>query len=576
MDGWITDNEPSERYPIYTRANAGEVMPDPISPMTGTAGIMTAGEAGWRRAYAEAGAMDEHEFDQDRPNTIACFGGHLYLNMSLTRIYGVRCPGMTPELVDFTYFGEMPGIPPYEEEARPTDVSAANEARMAEWLTRIMTADDLPELRQDRCDVDAVVAARPDLGAATPDELVARMRDMAPIYQRLFQRHIVISSASGVGIGTVAGVCQAVGDPGLTMRLVGAVGDVDSAAPSWAMWELSRLVAGSPEITSAFDAGVEGLLDRVRALQSSDAAAFLRDFDRFISDYGSRGPNEWELRSSVWGTRPELVLSAIERMRLAPDDESPQSHTERLRLDQEEMTAKVGEMLAGDTVVSAQFDAGLRCARLYLGGRERSKTNNILIVHEMRLALRELGRRMTEAGHLESIEQIFMLVNDELEAFIEAPASFRAVIGQRERDYEELHELEPPFVIYRNVPPIATWPRRDRSEMAKAGPGEVLSGIPGCPGTATGRARIILDPSDPTDLEPGDVLVAPVTDPAWTPLFVPAAAVIVDVGAQISHAVIVSRELGIPCVVSVTNATRIIRDGAMVTVDGTNGTVTVH
>jgi rifampicin phosphotransferase len=70
-------------------------------------------------------------------------------------------------------------------------------------------------------------------------------------------------------------------------------------------------------------------------------------------------------------------------------------------------------------------------------------------------------------------------------------------------------------------------------------------------------------------------LIAPLTDPAWTPLFIPAAAVVVDVGAQVSHAVIVSRELGIPCVVSVTDATRRIPDGAMVTVDGTNGTVTI-
>jgi pyruvate,water dikinase len=86
----------------------------------------------------------------------------------------------------------------------------------------------------------------------------------------------------------------------------------------------------------------------------------------------------------------------------------------------------------------------------------------------------------------------------------------------------------------------------------------------------------VLDPGNPFALEPGDVLVAPITDPAWTPLFVTAAAVVVDVGAQVSHAVIVSRELGIPCVVSVKDASRRIPDGAVVTVDGTTGTVTVH
>ena len=92
---------------------------------------------------------------------------------------------------------------------------------------------------------------------------------------------------------------------------------------------------------------------------------------------------------------------------------------------------------------------------------------------------------------------------------------------------------------------------------------------------AEGRARVILDSHDPTALEPGDILVAPITDPSWTPLFVPAAGVVVDVGALQSHAIIVSRELGIPCVVSATGATRAIPDGAMVRVDGSTGTVTV-
>jgi pyruvate,water dikinase len=86
---------------------------------------------------------------------------------------------------------------------------------------------------------------------------------------------------------------------------------------------------------------------------------------------------------------------------------------------------------------------------------------------------------------------------------------------------------------------------------------------------------VVLDPSDPSQLGPGDVLVAPITDPSWTPLFLPAAAVVVEVGSPFSHAAIVSRELGIPCVVSAGGATQRIPDGALVEVDGTTGTVTV-
>jgi pyruvate,water dikinase len=168
-----------------------------------------------------------------------------------------------------------------------------------------------------------------------------------------------------------------------------------------------------------------------------------------------------------------------------------------------------------------------------------------------------------------------MFTDDELDDVVERPADFTELAATREEQYLSLFELEPPFIINGTVPPLSTWARRDRTDTEANTVGQVLTGISGCAGTATGRARVILDPSDPGALEPGDILVAPVTDPSWTPLFVPAAAVVVDVGAQITHAVIVSRELGIPCVVSVTGATRSIPDGATVTVDGSAGTVTI-
>jgi pyruvate,water dikinase len=570
-DGWITDNEPSIRYPIYTRANAGEVMPDPMSPMTGTLGMMHGGEAGWRDAYVRTGTFDHEEFEDDRPNTIGCFGGYLYLNMSMTRLYGVRCPGLTPEIVDFQYFGTMPGIPPYEPQ--PTDESPKHTALLQEYLNWVFSVEDLPELRELAADVDRIVAARPDLAHATDEELIERARAMIPHYRRVFDQHISTSGASGIGIGTVAGVCQAIGDPSLTMRLVGGAGDVDSAAPSYALWDMSRLVRRSPALTRAFDAGVEGVLAAARAAGERE---FLAQVDDFIARFGSRGPNEWELRSHTWETKPELFLAAVDRMRLASDDESPKAKQAALVADREMVVEQVKEALAGDPEALGQFLGGVRASLLFLPGRERTKTANIKIVHEMRLPLRELGRRFVERGVFDHVELIFMLRNDELEELLSDPEKFGTTAREREADYLVLFELEPPFIIVGpDVPPLSTWPRRAAAAGEVVPSGTVLSGIPGCPGVATGRARVVLDPYDPRGLEPGDVLIAPATDPAWTPLFVPAAAVVVNVGAQITHAVIVSRELGIPCVVSVTGATSKIPDGAQVTVDGTAGTVTV-
>ena len=97
----------------------------------------------------------------------------------------------------------------------------------------------------------------------------------------------------------------------------------------------------------------------------------------------------------------------------------------------------------------------------------------------------------------------------------------------------------------------------------------------GSPGVATGIARIVLDPADPGAIGPGDIMVAPTTDPSWVPLFLSAEGVVVNVGAVASHAAIMCRELGLPCAVSVIDATERIPDGALIEIDGSTGTVTI-
>jgi len=213
---------------------------------------------------------------------------------------------------------------------------------------------------------------------------------------------------------------------------------------------------------------------------------------------------------------------------------------------------------------------------VFLPARERAKASSVLMLNEARTALHEIGHRMVEAGVFERTDDFGMVRFDEFAAFLDDPPSWTAEISRRREWYDLLADLEPPFITVGAPPPPSTWRRRTTEDLPSMTVGEVITGIPACPGTATGRARIIRDPSDAGALEPGDVLVAPATDPAWTPLFVSAAAVVVDVGAPLSHAAIVSRELGIPCIVSATHASRRIPEGATIGVDAITGTVTVH
>jgi pyruvate,water dikinase len=247
------------------------------------------------------------------------------------------------------------------------------------------------------------------------------------------------------------------------------------------------------------------------------------------------------------------------------------AEAERLRLGDE-----IAAMLAGDPATQGQFVAALASAATFLAGRERSKTNVIRVVHEVRSSLWEIGRRAVERGELDEPRDICLFFGDEVQAMAAgALTGVRDLAAARRAHLDWLGTLEPPFLFDSPPPPNTTWPSRGANRPPIAGVGDVLAGLPGCPGIARGRARVVLHPSDPTALEPGDVLIAPMTDPAWTPLFVPAAAVVVNVGAPLSHAIIVSRELGIPCVVSVHEATDRIPDGAVVEVNGDTGTVTV-
>jgi pyruvate,water dikinase len=577
MDRWIVDSRPSRRYPIYTRANVGEVFPDPVTPLSATIGITAEAEPGWREAWERFGAIELDEYDPDNNEIIGVFGGYCFLNVSLSRIIGVRTPGLTPEIIDSTFFGTQPGIPPYAPQ--PSDERPDLTERVGATLQWILTTPDRADLVAEQEAMEALRDARPDLSTLSDAELVDRLRHlMSTHFRRLFGEHIFTTYCATVPTGILQQAAAAAGDPTMAMRLIAGVGDVESAQPSMLMWELGRTAAGSAELSAAFEAGTAGLPARIAALaEAGDDAAkrFAADFESFLHEHGCRGPNEWEMRSPTWETHPELALAAIDRMRLSPGSSAPSALQAERSDEREALGTKLVAALAADPEAQGQVQAALHAATVFLAGRERSKTNAIRLVHECRVAMQELGRRMVERGIFETEGEYGMLRADELDAFLADPAAMAPELRRREAGYAELARLEPPFVFEGEPPPMGDWPQRDARPVAVARPGDVLEGLPGCPGTARGIARVITSSHDPGALEPGDVLVAEITDPSWTPLFVPSAAVVVNVGAPLSHAIIVSRELGIPCVVSVTDATRRIPDGAMVEVNGDLGTVTI-
>jgi pyruvate,water dikinase len=332
-------------------------------------------------------------------------------------------------------------------------------------------------------------------------------------------------------------------------------------------------VRDSAELNAAFDGELVGLLDRLP--DSAAAERFRAAVDEFMYVHGSRGPNEWDIYQWSYETNPTMLLQAIERARHADDDASPARTVERGAAERTRLIAQYEQAFADSPEALGAFQAAVRTIGVWMAARERIKSSNIRCHGEVRMCFAELGRRMTGRGHLAHERQIYMLLADELDEFMSDPGSFTAALAEREADYLALYDLEPPYIIDREAPPLSEWPRRGSGSVEQVQVGDVLSGVAGSPGQVTGRARVMLDLSDPSVLEPGDILVAPSTDPSWTPLFLVAGGVVTNIGAVGTHAVIVSRELGIPCVPSIADATKRIPDGATITLDGALGTLTV-
>src|SRR5438270_6108043 len=325
---WVVDDTPSRRYPIYTRGNVGEVFPVVVSPLTWPS-YGSQAELGWHAAFRDCGVYLDDDFGADAMGILGCYGGYGYLNASYLRIFAVRTPGLAVDDIDRLLLGES-DAPPYK--AQPGDKNGRASLRVARTLLKTLGTKSLPELEEDKVRVSAWIAGNPSLDSASDEQLLARVFAFESEFRHLFARHILTSFKATAARGLLAQICdQKLGDASLPNRLLAGIGAVESAAPSFAMWELSRLPEGSPE----FDAGFAGFLD----------------------EYGCRGPNEWEGSSETWGTKPELALAAIACMRHATDDNSPHVHQDRLVVERMQVTAEARSRLG--RVTRFQFDRAL-------------------------------------------------------------------------------------------------------------------------------------------------------------------------------------------------------------------------
>ncbi|MGH8910491.1 MAG: PEP-utilizing enzyme, partial [Egibacteraceae bacterium] len=286
----------------------------------------------------------------------------------------------------------------------------------------------------------------------------------------------------------------------------------------------------------------------------------------FLHDYGHRGVAEIDMGLQRWADDPAHLLGVLAAYLKASDapDAQFRAVAERAEALVDELAGRRGRLVAP----LVRF--GLRRGRDLAGLREAPKASVVALTARVRSQLLlPAAEELARAGRLERADDLFFLDLREARELAMGGVDLRSLIRERRAGYEaELRRRHVPRLLLSDgTEPVAP------ADGAAVHDG-ALRGAPASAGVVTGTARVVRDPAN-AHLEPGEILVAPSTDPGWTPLFLTAGGLVMEMGGAMSHGAVVAREYGIPAVVGVPGATERIRTGDVITVDGAAGTVVI-
>jgi phosphohistidine swiveling domain-containing protein len=349
-----------------------------------------------------------------------------------------------------------------------------------------------------------------------------------------------------------------------------------------ALWRLSRAARSIPEVRDILSQHAAG--EVIPALgKSVPSQQFLADLRAWLAQYGQRLNSVFALGSPSWIEDPTPAIRNLQAY-VAMPDLRPEMEPAALAAEREKSVAEARARLVGyPQPIVARFETLLKAAQVAAIVHEDHNfwIDQRLFYHVRRVIL-EIGQRLSQAGMLDAVEDVFYLTPEELQSGRDD--SLKRLVQERKREMEHFSHVTPP-------PMLGTAPAFEmtdggsmvramfKGEMSPANTSNTemnkVKGLPGSAGRARGTARVIHSLAEAGKLQPGDVLVAIATEPPWTPLFATASAIVTDSGGVLSHSAVVAREYRIPAVVGAGNATTTFKDGQLIEVDGNAGTVQV-
>lgn len=509
----------------WSSINLAEAVPGVMTPLCASAWI-PASEIGLRMPFYAMGVLESRRrhIPVDPAERIThVFFGRMAVRVDFLCEIGDLIPGQSGEALSRDFFGFVP----------PTFVSRPSKRRLPFIALRyprmlFRVAKDMERLRSE---TDPWWAAAI---ATTPEVSVAEAQN------RIDEGMERFSKALGQQSVMAAGVIQPVFEQ---LAAIASAAGVDT----------SVLLRGHREHEESI------------VLQDMwDVSRNRLSLEEFLARHGYHGPGEGELSARAWREDPTPVVRLVEQYQAMGDHRAPGTADAADLAARQQAEARLLGSVGWIGRIKARLI--LRLARSFVPLRGVGKVAYLQSIDVVRASARHIGTELVAEGRLDEPDDTFYLTREEITGDLQG--DLRTRIAERRALRARYQSFDVPSSW--TGQPVATM----RDDVAAAADVSTLSGVGASPGVVVGRARVVLDPGA-VEVEDGDILVAHTTDPGWVSLMFLSQALVVDIGGMMSHAAVVARELGIPCVMNTGNGTQVLATGDIVRVDGATGIVEI-
>ncbi|HZK54897.1 MAG TPA: PEP/pyruvate-binding domain-containing protein [Desulfosporosinus sp.] len=486
------------------------------------------------------------------------YKGRVYLNPSLLQWEFFDTMGMHPRETNAQLGGHQPEIKLPEVKDKKGFKNGLNKTRMLLAIMKVQKNSNYIFLEIRKYCNDCATQELSELTDTGIASILMNKQELVAPFYKLG----ILNSVAGIMLDTLVKALKKDFPTNATSVAITSLigqGKITSAEQGYDLIKLAEIARTDSNALQFFLK--EPFLPLSWETSIIEGSDFKQQFRMFIKDYGHRAVYELDLSNPRWKDDPSYLLNYIRDIMGTAD-------LKKIKTKQRLQAEKIREQITSTVPIYRRWKINWLISQAVKGeeSRERGKSELARLAGPLRMLTSDIGRRLDERGILEDSEDIFYCSPPDILSILLGHwngQGLKALVTDRKERHMELQKLDPPDLIMNDQASFV--------ETASINLGGEIMGLGVAGGRAEGQARLLYHPND--GLEQGEVLVAPSTDPGWTPLFLKASGIIMETGGFLSHGAIVAREYGIPAVVNIPGVMKIIKKGDRVVVDGDMGKV---